>query len=270
MSWTFLSCVLIVLAWLGLSFLWGRSFLTMIHAERDIASSIVFGYFSLQLLYQVFYLPFFLTRGSYRVVSYCWLVTVALCSALLLYYLRRHPSERRDRADWRAKVGLCAAAVLVLGLACFVALRAPLYGSDTLGYISEMNRCLNTDTLWINSGSVYFHSGMASMLQLFTVSALLTGIRPYYISLFTVRILGIVLSSLVVYHTGVILFRKACTKVCWPAITLAVLVPYLLMLWGSMYTAEFFYWRINEAKGYCQFVLLPMGFSIFLEKRSTC
>jgi len=70
---------------------------------------------------------------------------------------------------------------------------------------------------------------------------------------------------MVLYRAGEIVFRRAGGRICWPALTLSVLVPLLLMCWGSKYTAEFYYWRINEAKGYCQFILLPLGFTVFLD-----
>lgn len=264
MSWTFITCVGLAFAWMALFYLWGRGFLTIIKAERDIASCIPFGYLVLQVIYQVIYLPFYFTRGSYRATVYIWLGIVAAGSVALFFYLRRHPSEQKIKLKGIERGGICIAAFLVLGLAFFIALRVPLYGADTVRYITAMDECYYKDAMWIESGELNFHFGMCSMFQFFTIPSVLTRIKPYYISLFTVRIVGVCLFSLIVYRTGTIVFKKNSKTICWSAAVLSVICPYLLMIWGSMYTAEFFYWRINEAKGFCQFVLLPIGFLVFL------
>ena len=263
MSWTFVACVLIAFAWLGLFYLWGRGFLTLIKAERDVASSIAFGYLALQVIYQVIYLPFYFSRGSFRATAYIWMGIVGVVSVLLLY-LRKRPDEDRKRLNMIEKIGVCIAGILVLGLAIYISLHVPYYGQDTRTYINTMNESYYRDSLWIEEGRLDFHYGMSSMFQFFTIPSLLTGIKPYYNSLFTVRIVGICLMSLIVYRTGIVVFRKEGKNFCWPAIVLSVLAPSLLMFWGSIYTAEFFYWRINEAKGFCQFILLPLGFSVTL------
>lgn len=265
MSWTFVACVGIAFAWLGLFYLWGRGFLTFIKAEKDIASCIPFGYLVLQVIYQIIYLPFYFNRGSYRATSFIWLGVVSLISILLMLYLKKQPKVVKLRLKAHEKLGICIAVVLVLGLAFYISLRIPWYGADTVRYITAMDECYYKDAMWIEEGKLNFHFGMCSMFQLFTIPSLLTGIRPYYISLFTVRIVGICLFSLIVYRIGETVFRRKEKRFCWPATALSVISPYLLMFWGSMYTAEFFYWRINEAKGFCQFVLLPIGFSVLLE-----
>ncbi len=264
MSWTFAACALIAMAWLGLFYLWGRAFLTWIGAKPDVAGSTAFGYLVLQLLYQMIYLPFYFTRGSYRAVSYIWLAVTVLLSFFLLFRLRRYAPARKISLNRAEKAGVCAAIVLILGLASFIALHVPFYGRDTGFYITYMNDFYYDDAMYVNAGVLNLHYGMSSMFCLFTVPSLLTGIKPYYISLFTVRIVGVCLSSLVLYRMGKTVFQKGEDSFSWPALCLSVLVPVFLMNWGSSYTAEFYYWRINEAKGYCQFMLLPLSVSVFL------
>lgn len=265
MSWTFIACVLVSFVWMGLFFLWGRGFLSLIHSNTDIASSVVFGYLTLQFIYQIIYLPCYFTRGSFRVVSYIWMGIVVIVSVLFVLHLWKHPSEKKQKLKLVEKTGICIAALLILSLSFYIAHLVPYYGADTVSYISKMNNYFYKDTLDVYSGSLSFHNGMCSMFEFFTVPALLTGLRPYYLSLFTVRIVGICLFSLILYRTGKIIFSKENHIFCFPAAVLSVLAPYLLMFWGSNYTAEFFYWRINEAKGFCQFVLLPISFSVFIE-----
>lgn len=275
MSWTFVACVGIAFAWLGLFYLWGRGFLEFIKAEQDSASSICFGYLVLQVLYQIIYLPFYLNRGSYRITVYLWLGIVFIGSALLTIFIKNKLYVREYKASRMERVGICGAVILVLGLAFFISLHVPFYGQDTRVYISAMNESHYRDTMWMSTKNT-FHYGMSSMFQFFTIPALLTGIKPYYISLFSVRIVGVCLFSLAVYRMGTVVFTKSSWQFSWAALSLSVVASYLLMFWGSNYTAEFFYWRIYEAKGYCQFVLFPIGFSVFLEmltcvsKRKEC
>lgn len=266
MSGFFVICLIISFAWLGLFYIFGLFTLKIIQGKQNVADSIVFGYLVLQFIFQIVYLPFFLSRGSYRGLSYFWISMIAILTIIIILFLHRHPSKRKLKLGKKEMIGVCVASFLVLGLACYISLHVPLYGQDTMQYISEMNKCFYRDSMWINSGMLSFHHGMCSMFEFFTISSVLTGIKPYYISLFTVRIVGVCLFSLVLYRTGTILFsRSNATSLSWPSIVLAVLVPFSLMCWGSMYTAEFFYWRINEAKGYCQYIILPLGFSVFLE-----
>lgn len=271
MSWTFVACVGIAFAWMALFYLWGRSFLALIHAETDVASSIAFGYLVLQVIYQAIYLPFYLSRGSYRATAYIWLGIIGIISIIQVVWFRRKPLGQMERLNSGEKIAVLLTGVMVLGLAAYIALHVPFYGADTVGYITTMNNAYYQDTMWIESGGLSVHHGLCSMFHFFTMSSLITGIKPYYISLFSVRIIGICLFSFILYRTGVIIFKKDKKHICRAAAVLAVLAPTLLMFWGSNYTAEFFYWRINEAKGYCQFVLMPLGFSVFLEmfKEST-
>lgn len=264
MSRTFIACAFIAFAWMGLFFLWGRAFLIAIKAEGDIASSIAFGYLILQVIYQVIYLPCFFSRGSFRTTAYIWIGVVGIFSLLLLVFLRKHLHGGGEKLKTIEIIGICSSATLILALASFISLHVPFYGQDTVEYISTMNTAFYSDSMWVKSGELSLQHGLCSMFHFFTISSLLTGIKPYYISLFTVRIVGICLFSFILYRTGVIVFQKERKTFCWSAVVLAVLAPTLLMFWGSNYTAEFFYWRINEAKGYCQFVLLPLGFSVFL------
>ena len=249
---------------MALFYLWGRWFTGFIHADQDIASCIAFGYLVLQVIYQAIYLPFFLSKGSYRMVSYSWIVVVVIASVFLVLNLKKNPCKKITLKK-REKLGLGLASIMVIGLAAYISLHVPFYGADTETYISRMNDAYYMDSMWVRWGSLSVHHGLCSMFHFFTVSSLLTGIKPYYISLFTVRITGVCMSSMIVYKIGCTIFKRKGASFCWPAVVLSVLCPVLLLLWGSNYTAEFFYWRINEAKGYCQFVLLPEGFSVFLE-----
>ena len=265
MSWTFVACVGIAFAWMGLFYLWGRGFLTAIHADIDIASCIPFGYLVLQVIYQIMYLPFLLSRGSFHVLSYSCFGVIVVTSVLLFLFLRRQSIKQKQRLATKEKVFLSIIACSIIGLAVYISLHVTFYGTDTRVYISIMNEAYYGDSIWVRSGNLSFHNGMCSMFHFFTVSSLLTGIKPYYIAMFTIRIIGVCLFSMIMYRTGVIVFQREKNEFNWSAAILAIIAPTLLMFWGSNYTAEFFYWRIYEAKGYCQFVLLPLGFSIFLD-----
>lgn len=264
MFWTFIICLLLAFFWICLFYLWGRAFLSIIRVKSNLANSVLFGYLLLQVIFQIIYMPLYIQRSSYRNVAYIWLGVVFIFSILFLYFLMARTPVHKEKRNKKEILGISIATALILGLAVFISLHVTYYGQDTVVYITEMNESYYRDSMWLQKGTLYFHSGMSSFFQFFTISSLLTGIKPYYIALFMVRIIGVCLTSFVTYQIGSIVFPQKGGTVCWSSLVLAVLIPYLLMFWGSPYTAEFFYWRIYEAKGFCQFVLLPTGFSIFL------
>lgn len=262
---TFIACIGIVLAYIILFSIWGRAFLTAIQAEANPWDSVLFGYLVLQFIYQIPYLVFFLSRGTYRTFSMAWVYVVLACTIGLVIRLIRNKIKPGCELKKSEKIGAAGGFLMVFLLAAFIALHLPTYGVDTTAYIREMTNELYNDVVYADSGRIDFHHGMCSMFSFFTVPSLVTGISPYYVSLFSVRILGVMLFSMIVFRTGRIAFARSKSGWMWPALSMAVLVPYMMMLWASMYTAEFFYWRMNEAKAYCQFILLPLGFSVYLQ-----
>ena len=261
----YLFCWGIVIAFLAVFYIWGRSFLSIIKARTDVSSSILFGFMAVLLSYQIPYLMFFLNRGSYRTLSLGWFVIAAVITVFLLVRLIRKKAFPIPKLSQRQWVSL----ILVFALGAFIcvynSLHVPGYGPDINQYISTMNKMYSDDTMWIEAGVLNIHNGANSFFGLLTVPSLILGIRPYYVSLFSGRIMLVILGMTVFYRIGKIVFGKGEKGISVCALWMSTLVAVIIMFWNSMYQAHFFYRRSNEAKAYCQFVLLPLGFSVFLE-----
>ena len=254
------------MVYIWVSYLWGKSFLSLVKIRADLSSSVLFGFIAVLFTYQVFYLPFFLSRGSYRIMSFSWLAIATLFTIYLFIREIREKDFFKPQITRLQAFSACTVSALVIFTCVFTSLHVPGYGSDIDYYISTMNMMYNDDVMWINSNGVLnIHNGSNSLFGLMTIPSLITGIRPYYLSVFTMRILLVVLAVLTVYRIGKIVFANDNQGISQSALWMSAFVVMLLMFWNSMYQPHFFFRRSNEAKAYCQFILHPLAFSIFLQ-----
>lgn len=260
----YIMCVLFSLIYIALFYLWGKAFLSIcLRIDAGACGSVLFGYLIIQILYQVVYLPTMLLRGSYRTVTWIWLVAILGLSVYLCFRVKyKKPSFRQIQMG--KLVALVGAAIVILFLACFIALHPLAYGVDTNYYISSMNLMIYNDNLW-TKGGLNFHNGMNSLFSLLALPSLIAGIPPYYVSVFLMRILLVFLTSMTAYYTAKVVFDRENHGISWAGLFAAVLLPIFLVFWNSPYQATFFIRRSNEAKAYGQFILLPIGFAVFLE-----
>ena len=261
----YIYCLLTIGVFLALFQIWGRFALQKIQLPYRLCDSMVLGFIILVGVYQIPYLITMMLRGSYRLMSWIWLITV---SAITIAFEAAHLKQKihlqvRDLAGRTAFFFL--GAFLILSLSGFIALHAPAYGPDTDTYINGMNGMYYSDVIWIDAGSINYHQGINSLFGFFTMASIVTGIKPFYVSLFVMRSILVILTALVVYRTGTIAFNDHNKRPSWKSALLTGIVLFLIMNWNSMYQAQFFFRRSNEAKAYCQFVLLPFAFSVFLQ-----
>lgn len=159
---------------------------------------------------------------------------------------------------------LCAFAVIIFvsWLAVRIGLHPRPFGPDTDTYIDAMNRMVYWDIIWQRSGELYLHSGLNSHFALFSTISLVFGIHPYYVAHFIMRFLGVALTSMVAYRTGKAWIDGSHDGISYYGLALSVLVPLGMTFWNSIYTGYFFWLRTNEAKAYCQLILLPLALSV--------
>ena len=261
----YLLCCGIVLAYLGISYIWGRNFLSLIRAKVDLSSSILFGFIILLTSYQIPYMPFFLLRGSYKTLSLAWLAVISLITIYLLFRLIKAKTIVLVKADRLQIISIGIVSALFIYLCVFISMHSPAYGSDIDAYIDSMNAMCYNDSIWIQEGYLNIHHGMNSIFGMMTIPSLILGIRPYYMSLFTMRILLVLLSGMAVYRIGKSALKEEIENISLSALWMSAIVSVIIMFWNSDYQAHFFFRRSNEAKAYCQFVLYPLGFSVFLQ-----
>ena len=229
-----------------------------------MSSSILLGFMALLLSYHIFYLPFFLMRGSYRTASWIWFAVATVVTILLVLKMIKQKEFSLPKLTKVQIFSVCAVSVIIVFICIFISLHVPAYGTDIDYYISSMNRMYHNDVMWIDNGSLSVHNGINSLFGLMTFPALISGIRPYYLSVFMMRILLVILTSMAIYRNGKIIFNKNGNEISQSALWMCVFVTMFLMFWNSMYQAHFYFRRSNEAKAYCQFILLPLGFSLFV------
>ena len=264
-----LMCAALTLVYLGVFFLWGWAFLRRIGARCFASECVCFGFIVMHVVYQAFYLSFFLTRGSYRALSMLW---IAISSAVTVLCLAdriwTRTKRRRKRRTLSTTLLFLVVAALVVYMCILVGLH-PRYYHDDGYYINWMNLMVYRDSIFVNDGALYYHSGFNSFFGLFATLCLVTGISPFYMALFTVRFLCVALTAMVACYTGQVFFRRSGRRAGAYALALSVLVPLSMLCWSSMYTGQFFWLRSNESKAYCLTVLLPLAFAVCAEPFAT-
>lgn len=264
---TIIFCALITVCYLAVFYIWGHAFLGMIGSPQSMSESVAFGYIVMQAVYQFFYLPFFFARGSYRALSVVWIIASTGITVFCIFYNWKNKENRKVKRFSAMQILLVVAAVILIAWLCaLIGLHArPNYIADGFTYTNEMNEMVFQDRIFEDGGTLKIHHAFNSIFALFATPCLLTGIRPFYMSLFMMRFLAVCLTSVVAYCTGKALLDRNKEGVSWYALALSVIVPFAMMFWSSMYTGEFFYMRSNEAKAYCQLVMLPLAFMVSVE-----
>ena len=262
----FIQCCVCAALFLAVFYVWGKALLRLLKVKDGFCDCVLFGFILLLATYQVPYVPALFLRWSYRAITIPWMLAAGVGTVLLgvwLARLRAFSPARLGIVEW---LGIVLGAAGIVFLCGFIALHSPAYGYDTNTYISSMNAMYYNDTIWIGipTAGVNVHNGLNSIYGFMTIPSLLFGIRPYYVSLFTMRILLIVLTMLAAYRIGKTIFGEDEKGVSLPALWGMLMTALLLLFWDSPYQAQFFFRRSNEAKAYCQFVLLPLAFSVFL------
>ena len=261
-----LFCAVIAAAYLGLFYIWGRTYLTVLNAHADVSSSILFGFILMTSAFQVIYLPFLLARGSFRTLTYVWLIILALITGEMIFYISRKTARvQRKRTSKGRIIGMLFLAGLTLFLCLEIAYHARPYGADTNFYIDEINNMVYDDVISISGSRLDIHHGVTNIFALFGISSLITGIRPYYIALHTMRYVGVILTAFTAYNAGKTLGTNQEKGISWMGIGTCFLTVLFFSSWSSLYGGAFFWQRTNEAKAYCQLVLFPIAFIVIIQ-----
>ena len=262
---TVLICYASVILFLIIFYFYGRALLSALRVKTGFCDNIIFGFVFLLLTYHLLYLPFFLTRGSYRLFTWIWLGIMAVGIIPLIIRQRIHLPHYSNKQY----IIIGVIVISVVFLCIFIPLHSPAYGQDINTYINSMNQMYYEDVMWVHEGRLNIHNGSNSIFAFMTIPSLLFGVRPYYISLITMRSLLVILTIMIAYRSGKIAFNDYDQDFSGAGIAVALLAEVFLMCWNSMYQPHFFFRRSNEAKAFCQFVLFPLAVSVFLQMCKT-
>jgi len=256
---TILAGILIAAAYMWLFYIWGKAFLIFNRSVYSMSKSILFGFLAMVSVFQFFYLPFFLLRGSFKTLASIWLAFIALTTPRLFFYNRKHSVKQNSE---HISIGKIICFTVAIGLNIFLCIQVAYhprpYGADTNYYISVMNDMVYHDIICIDSNGLDMHHGLTNIFAFFGVAAWLTGVRPFYLELHTMRYIVVLLTAITAYYGGETLFHDK-HRISWPGIGMAIIIPVLFSFWDSMYGGAFFWQRANEAKAICQLVLFPIA-----------
>lgn len=258
-------CLLLVTIYLCVFYIWGRTFLELIRGIADISGSISFGFVVMHVVYQIFYIPFFLSRGSFRTLSMVWVFVSLVITLFCLGFIIK--TRKRGKTRSLSTRLICFAVLVVVlttGLSLLVWLHPRDYHDDGFFYIDQMNKMVYHDVIWHFNGALDYRHGFNSFFSLFATPCLFIDITPFYMSVFLMRFLGVILTSMVVYQTGKTFYDRGRRGLSEFGLMLSTIVPLAMMFWTSMYIAHFFWLRTNEAKAYCSLFLLPLAFSVMV------
>ncbi len=259
-----LICSLITPIVFVILYIWGKTLLTVIKAKTYFSDCILFGFVLIHIVFQLFYFPFLLARGSFYILSIIWLIVFFITSFLMIIYLHKKKSTIESHIIPIRNIIVFAVAVIVVGFLCiYIGGRPRDSGVDSIQYIHQMNKMVYHGTLWNEGDELEIHQGLNSFYTLFAILSWITGIKPIYMNHFTMRFIGVIICSIVAYRYGRIAFGEKAGV--YPLIV-SFMVPLAMIVWDTPYAlGTFFSSRTNESKAFCQILLFPLAVSIFWE-----
>ncbi len=231
------------------------------------------GFFACFAIFQFLYVPMVLLKAWFHLLAWGWLLTIVIlvliCGIYLVTSGGEHPfkmpaglpMDKEEIPDWLEKT---IKWVVLLGSAAFVVFLVlqQYLGWDTAFYMGNMNEAIYTDTMYLyngNDGTLMKHMDLRYALSgfsmQFTVPCYFLGISPVVMCYYGIRGIGAVLALFIVYDFGMLLFDK---KETFAYILVGTFMAVNITFFSFSATSLFFIRRMNEAKGYCANVVLPM------------
>ena len=263
----------VVLLYMLIFKLRGSAVVTALGLKKLYIHREIVGFFAYFAVFQAVYVPMVLFYAYFHLLAYAWLLTLVIIIPVCGVYLvtsggshpMRMPTGGVTASDdpFLAKIASVIKVPSLLGCAGFLVFLVlqQYLGWDTAFYMGNMNEALYTDTMYLyngNDGTLMKHIDLRYALSgfsmQFSVPCYFLHISPVIMCYYGVRGLGAILTMIIVYDFGMLLFEKKEVHACLMVVMFLVVN---LLFFSHSSSSLFFIRRMYEAKGYCANVVLP-------------
>ncbi len=259
----------VVLLYILIFRLLGTTVLTLLGQKKLYIHRETVGFFVYFSIFQFVYVPMVLSKAYFHLLAYGWLLSLVILVLVCGVYLVTSGGPKPFMMPDKDTVGddgllkfvkwpvLAGSAAFIL----FLVLQQYL-GWDTAFYMGNMNEAIYTDTMYLYNGndgtlmkSMDLRYALSGFSMQFTIPCFLLGISPTVFCYFGIRAMGAILAMFIVFDFGMLLFENNKDH-AW--IMLGAFLVVNVLFFTHSATSLFFIRRMNEAKGYCANVVLPM------------
>lgn len=244
----------------------------IIRRNSTLSESLLIGFFTYYLLFQAVALPMVLLKQSVSLLCGVWVgVLIAIVAASCVFLIRSRLEylsyvSIREKNMGNIKCYLVVIAVVIIF--SYLVIIQDYWEWDTAFYIGTINTSVKTDTMYLINGEsgkpekvIPFRYALSCFYMNSAVFCRITGIEVVYFQKYVIAILCVILSFIVVYAIGKIIFHNNMKNVALFVIFFAA----INLIFGTEYTtSQFLILRAYEAKAFCANVVLPTIFWILM------
>lgn len=260
-----LICILLVLLYLAIYQIWGQILCYVLKWKNNDILKVEFcGFFLYFGFFQMIALPLILLKRSLSMLSYIWVALNILIIALFVFLIvtKRCIIKVKQLEDTSlvTRLLMIVAFLIVIGQAYYGAVQF-YTGWDTAYYLGTMNSAVYTNTMYQYDGStgrivsdINLRYALSTFFMNTAVVAKITGLHILTIQRYVVSSICVLMSNLIVYLIGKLIFSNDARKTSVLVILNVVFSYYLISEYS---TSQFLLLRGYEAKGYCANVVIP-------------
>ena len=244
----------------------------IIKRNSTLSESLLIGFFAYFFMFQCVTLPMILLKQSVTLLCVVWvlvLITMVVCSCVFLIKSRlEYVSYVSLRQKKKGNIKCYLVVIAVVVIFSYLVIIQDYWEWDTAFYIGTINTSVKTDTMYLLNGEsgkpekvLSFRYALSCFYMNSAVFCKITGIEVVYFQKYVIAILCVVLSFIVVYAIGKIIFHHNMKSVALFVIMFAV----INLIFGTEYTtSQFLLLRAYEAKAFCANVVMPTIFWLLM------
>ena len=260
----FIRLILIIIIFIAITFIWGRSFLLRIKGDLSFSNCMLIGFLVYFSLFQLIAFPMTVIQRSLTELTYSWvLLAVAICILCLM-----------DKSFWAADLFFIkksvfsweffAAFLAGIALICFM-VNSNVNGWDQTYYIGGVNTFVATDSMYIYDGTGGWKQDSLNMRYVISsfwindaVFAKLFSVHGTLVCKYYNTFLSGFFSVLVVYALGKQIFKEK--KHGYRAVVIWILANFTMVSGGD----DDLLLRGMENKPLCAHFVLPIVLLIII------